>query len=105
MRVFLNMIFVHKKIQDGGSASGKLVTVVEDKSIEELVQEVELVHTAVYNLGAQIGDRSLEKTSTKAFEMGWWTRKSHIKKSHITIYEVVVYASFWWSRSNSRLID
>ena len=44
----------------GGSASGSLINAVEPGSIEELVTNVERtvgpIHTAVYNLGAQVRD-------------------------------------------------
>ena len=47
----------------------------EDNSIEDLVANIESdigpIKVAVYNLGAQIGDRALKETSYKAFEMGW----------------------------------
>jgi len=60
---------------EGGSASGYLLNAIEDDSIEARVAAVEAnigaVEVAVYNLGAQIGDRSLANTSYKAFEMGW----------------------------------
>ena len=61
--------------EDGHSASGFLLNAVEENSIEELTASVESgigpIEVAVYNLGAQIGDRSLENTSHKAFELGW----------------------------------
>ena len=61
--------------QGGGSASGFLLNTVEENSIEKLVATIESnigpIEVAVYNLGAQIGDRSLKDTSYKAFEMGW----------------------------------
>ena len=60
---------------DGGDASGHLLNAVEDDSIERRVDAVEAdvgpIEVAVYNLGAQIGNRSLGDTSHKAFEMGW----------------------------------
>jgi NAD(P)-dependent dehydrogenase (short-subunit alcohol dehydrogenase family) len=60
---------------DGGSASGFLLNAAEEGSIEERVAAVEAdigpIEVAVYNLGAQIGDRALQDTSYKAFEMGW----------------------------------
>ena len=60
---------------EGGSASGFLLNAVEPGSIEERVAAVEAdigpVDVLVYNLGAQIGDRSLADTGDKAFEMGW----------------------------------
>lgn len=59
----------------GGSASGFLLNAVEDSSIETRVEAVEAeigpIEVAVYNLGAQIGDRALRDTSYRAFEMGW----------------------------------
>ena len=58
-----------------GGATGRLLNVVEEGSIEQLIADVETnigpIHTAVYNIGAQFGDRSLAQTSQKAFEMGW----------------------------------
>ena len=59
----------------GGAASGFMLNAVEDNSIEALVENVEAnigpIEVAVYNLGAQIGDRALADTSLKTFEMGW----------------------------------
>ncbi len=59
----------------GGSASGFIVNTVQENSIEKLVQDVETdigpIEVAIFNLGAQIGDRSLADTSLKQFEMGW----------------------------------
>ena len=60
---------------EGGSASGFLLNAIEDDAIEERVAAVEAevgpIEVVVFNLGAQIGDRSLRDTSYKAFEMGW----------------------------------
>ncbi|MDE0757399.1 MAG: SDR family NAD(P)-dependent oxidoreductase [Pseudomonadales bacterium] len=60
---------------EGGLASGFLLNAVEENAIEERVREIEAnigpIKVAVYNLGAQIGDRSLQNTGYKAFEMGW----------------------------------
>lgn len=60
---------------DGGVASGFLLNAVEENAIEERVLEIEAntgpIEVAIYNLGAQIGDRSLQNTGYKAFEMGW----------------------------------
>ena len=60
---------------DGGSASGYLLNAVDDNTIEERITAIEKdvggIDTVVFNLGAQIGDRSLSNTSYKAFEMGW----------------------------------
>ncbi len=59
----------------GGDATGFLLNAVQPDSIETMVAEVESdigpIDTVVFNLGAQIGDRSLADTSYKAFEMGW----------------------------------
>ncbi len=60
---------------EGGSASGYLLNAVEADSIEERVAAVEAdigpIEVAIFNLGAQIGDRALAATTYKAFEMGW----------------------------------
>lgn len=60
---------------DGGSATGYLLNAAEEGSLEERITQVESdigpIETVVYNLGAQIGNRSLEDTSYKAFELGW----------------------------------
>jgi NAD(P)-dependent dehydrogenase (short-subunit alcohol dehydrogenase family) len=60
---------------DGGAATGFLLNAVEPDSIEERVAAVEAdigpIEVVLFNLGAQIGDRSLQDTSYKAFEIGW----------------------------------
>ena len=62
-------------VSDGGSASGFLLNAVAPGTIEERIAAVEAdigpIEVAVYNLGAQIGDRSLAETSHKVFELGW----------------------------------
>jgi len=59
----------------GGRATGFMVNAVEENSIEQLVASVEAdigpIAVAVFNLGAQIGDRALAQTTYKAFEVGW----------------------------------
>ena len=59
----------------GGKASGSLLNVIEENSIEDLANKIESeigpIDTVIYNIGAQIGDRALAETSYKAFEMGW----------------------------------
>lgn len=61
--------------ESGGQASGFLLNAVEPDAIEDAVARVEAevgpIEVALYNLGAQIGDRSLANTSYKAFELGW----------------------------------
>ena len=58
-----------------GDATGFLLNAVEEGSIEDAVARIEKdigpIEVVVFNLGAQIGDRSLAQTSNKAFEMGW----------------------------------
>jgi NAD(P)-dependent dehydrogenase (short-subunit alcohol dehydrogenase family) len=60
---------------DGGTATGFMLNAVAEGSIEQLVSDIETqigpITVAVFNLGAQIGDRGLANTSLKAFEMGW----------------------------------
>ena len=60
---------------DGGTATGVLLNAVEEGTIENLVDSVERdtgpVEVVLFNLGAQIGDRSLADTSCKVFELGW----------------------------------
>ncbi|MEL6520008.1 MAG: SDR family NAD(P)-dependent oxidoreductase [Pseudomonadota bacterium] len=59
----------------GGSASGYLLNAVEDDTIENLVAEVEAdigpIEVVLFNLGAQIGNRPVEATTLKVFELGW----------------------------------
>ena len=60
---------------EGNSASGFLLNAVDENTMEERIAAIEAdigpIEVVVYNLGAQIGDRSLKDTSYKAFEMGW----------------------------------
>lgn len=60
---------------DGGTATGVLLNAVEEGVIESLVESVERdtgsIEVVLFNLGAQIGNRSLADTSYKAFELGW----------------------------------
>ncbi len=59
----------------GGSASGTLLNASEDGTIEELVARTEAeigpIACALYNLGAQIGNRTLAETPHRTFELGW----------------------------------
>ena len=61
--------------EDGGKATGTLLDAAADGSIEELVDRVEReigpIHTVLYNLGAQIGNRTLGDTPHRTFELGW----------------------------------
>ena len=60
---------------EGGGATGFLLNAVEPDGIEERVADVEAnigpIEVVVFNLGAQVGDRSLGDTSYKLFERGW----------------------------------
>jgi NAD(P)-dependent dehydrogenase (short-subunit alcohol dehydrogenase family) len=60
---------------DGGLASGHLLNAAEADTIEERIATVEAdigpIEVVLFNLGAQVGDRSLKDTSYKTFEMGW----------------------------------
>lgn len=59
----------------GGDATGFLLNATEDGALEERIAQVEAdigpIEVVVFNLGAQIGNRSLADTSFKAFELGW----------------------------------
>ncbi len=58
----------------GLSASGHLLNAVDDGALENVIEEVEAIgpiDTVLYNLGAQIGNRSLDDTPLKTFELGW----------------------------------
>ncbi|PLK24071.1 short-chain dehydrogenase [Porphyrobacter sp. TH134] len=59
----------------GGSATGTLLNAAEDGTIEELVERTERdigpIQAALYNLGAQIGNRTLDQTPHRIFELGW----------------------------------
>ena len=60
---------------EGGSASGYLLNAIEPDSIEDRIFAVEAeigpIEVVVFNLGAQVGNRSLTDTSYKTFELGW----------------------------------
>ena len=61
--------------QEGNRASGYLLDATQADAIEDRIAAVEAdigpIDVLVFNLGAQIGDRSLAETSDKAFELGW----------------------------------
>ena len=60
---------------EGGVATGCLIDATREGAIEQLVEETERelgpIEVAVFNLGAQIGNRSLADTPLKTFELGW----------------------------------
>ena len=59
----------------GGTAPGKLLNAVTDDAIEDCIDWVEdtigPIEVVLFNLGAQIGNRSLANTTYKQFELGW----------------------------------
>lgn len=61
--------------EEGGEASIHLLNAVDEGAIEDLVDKIETdigpIEVALYNLGSQIGNRSLDDTSLKVFELGW----------------------------------
>lgn len=61
----------------GVKACGYLCDITEDNVLQKLVETIETnigpIHIAVYNIGANVGDRSLEKTPSKVGEyIFWW---------------------------------
>ena len=61
--------------EDGNDATGFLLNAAKDNTIEERVSQVESevgpIEVVVFNLGAQVGNRTLEETAYKVFELGW----------------------------------
>lgn len=61
--------------QQGGDATGYLLNVLEEGSLEDRIAAVEAeigpIEAVVYNIGAQIGDRPLQETTYKQFERCW----------------------------------
>jgi len=59
----------------GGEASGFLLNAVDEGAIEKRILQVEEeigpIEVVLFNLGAQIGNRSLEEVTYKQFELGW----------------------------------
>ena len=60
---------------EGGEATGLLLNAVKEDTIEEMINKVESeigpIEVVIFNLGAQVGDRLLQDTSYKVFELGW----------------------------------
>ncbi|MEO9969046.1 MAG: SDR family NAD(P)-dependent oxidoreductase [Hyphomonadaceae bacterium] len=60
---------------EGGEATGFLINAIDPDTIEDQIAHVEAnigpIEVAIYNLGAQIGNRALAETNDKQFEMGW----------------------------------
>ena len=59
----------------GNLATGYLMNVIEDDSVEDLIENIEQnigpIEVLVYNLGAQSGMKLLAETSYKEFEWAW----------------------------------
>ena len=59
----------------GGEASGFLLNAADEGVIEKRIRQVEEeigpIEVVLFNLGAQIGNRSLEEVTYKQFELGW----------------------------------
>ncbi len=59
----------------GGDATGYLLDATKDDAIEQRIaqieQEIGPIQVVLFNLGAQIGNRSLADTTYKMFELGW----------------------------------
>jgi len=60
---------------EGGSATGFMLDATQPNAIEDRVSAIEAdigpIDVVLYNLGAQIGNRTLAETSLKAFKTGW----------------------------------
>lgn len=60
---------------DGGEATGFLLNAVDEDALEERIRfiedEIGPIEVALFNLGAQIGNRTLEELTYKQFELGW----------------------------------
>jgi NAD(P)-dependent dehydrogenase (short-subunit alcohol dehydrogenase family) len=60
---------------DGGDATGYILNAVDEGALEDRIAKVEKeigpIQVVLFNLGAQIGNRSLADTTPKMFELGW----------------------------------
>ena len=60
---------------EGGDATGFLLNAVDEGDLEERIKYVEdeigPIEVVLFNLGAQIGSRTLEEVTYKQFELGW----------------------------------
>ena len=60
---------------EGGSAEGHLLNAVESDTIEDRITALEAhvgnIEVVLFNLGAQIGNKTLGETTYKQFELGW----------------------------------
>ena len=65
-----------QEIQDaGGQATAMFVDGTDPDQVADMVAEIESdigpIDFINYNIGAQVGDRTLEKTSYRIFELAW----------------------------------
>ncbi|MDG2420458.1 MAG: SDR family NAD(P)-dependent oxidoreductase [Gammaproteobacteria bacterium] len=60
---------------DGGEATGYLLNAIKENTIEERIEQIESeigpIEVVLFNLGAQVGNKPLEETTYKIFELGW----------------------------------
>ncbi len=60
---------------EGGDATGFLLNAVEEDLLEQRIHSIEEeigpIEVVLFNLGAQIGSRTLEELTYKQFELGW----------------------------------
>ena len=65
----------------GGQATGRLLNAIDDNTIEDLIADVENtigpIEVVIYNLGAQIGDRSCTRECGPALSRGGHGRAAH----------------------------
>lgn len=86
----------------GGSASGHLIDASQSDTIEDTVTQVEdeigPIEVAIFNLGAQIGNRPLAETSYKSFELGWRLATFALFRLAKTL------APYWMERGSGKLL-
>ena len=67
--------FCERILQNGGTAQPFYFDGTNPEEVAETIATIERdvgpIHVAVYNIGAQVGSRSLDKTSYRIFEMAW----------------------------------
>ena len=66
--------FVRELVARGAPTSAHSLTATDTCATDNLVEEVEKlgpIEVVLFNLGAQIGNRALDQTALKTFELGW----------------------------------
>jgi NAD(P)-dependent dehydrogenase (short-subunit alcohol dehydrogenase family) len=65
--------FVQSIHDDGGTAQAFFASGTDPDQVAELIKKIETevgpIHVAIYNIGAQVGNRTLEKTSYRIFNL------------------------------------